>query len=206
VIKQNPKERMGDVESYEEGPSADVESSEEGPSQGVKRNTEEKPSCAHTGQKRLKHEVCFRVIPETSTDSTINTAFNVFHKYYDKLIPFSRTDEGNFYMNEPLDRENPAGVGYLFCGRSNKRIDDDAFLIRPLELYGLHTYGGYYGFFRPDIIEALWLLLDTEDGLQKLKDCKKVYVTTEMYPSDNIRECYHRGKDRHQGKTLFYFV
>ena len=74
---------------------------------------------------------------------------------------------------------------------------------KKLELYGLHTYGGYHGFFRPDIYEAIGLLNDyiTVDDLESIE---KIYLTTEPHPNDNINNCFDYKKDRHRAKTVCY--
>lgn len=73
------------------------------------------------------------------------------------------------------------------------------------ELFGYHTYGGYYGFFRPDLYEVIHMVA-TIVPFQKLSSVKRIYVTTDMYPSDKIWDCYDSKKDMHKAKTTCYVV
>lgn len=83
-------------------------------------------------------------------------------------------------------------------------VDRSSFIRIPL--YGLHTYGGYYAFFRPDLEEVINLIDQSNDSRLKLENVERVYVTTEAHPSDNIRYCYDSKADRHRGETVCYVV
>jgi hypothetical protein len=73
------------------------------------------------------------------------------------------------------------------------------------EFYGLHTYGGFRGFFRPDLNEVINLISRTiEEG--ELDNIERIYVTTEPYPSNNINECFDSKADRHRAKTTIYVI
>jgi hypothetical protein len=73
------------------------------------------------------------------------------------------------------------------------------------ELYGYHTYGGYYGFFRPDLKEVIHLI-HTVIPLDQLHSVKRMYVTTDTHPTDNVGACYDVKKDMHKAKTIVYVV
>lgn len=74
-----------------------------------------------------------------------------------------------------------------------------------INLYGYHTYGGYYGFFRPDLTEVIHML-NTKISLTELNDIERIYVTTEAYPTYEINDCYDRVKDKHKGLTTYYII
>lgn len=71
--------------------------------------------------------------------------------------------------------------------------------------YGLHSYGGYYGFFRPDLGEVI-RLISKEYPVESLSKYAAMFVTTEMHPSDNIGECYDVRRDRHRAKTTVWAI
>lgn len=111
-------------------------------------------------------------------------------------------------------------AGYLYDAESNIReqgLDehDKAFLaalrgksepegLIKKELFGLHTYGGYYGFFRPDLWEVISMMLVTWSR-EELQAMKRFYVTTEAWPSDKVWDCYDNKADRHQARTTIYY-
>jgi hypothetical protein len=71
------------------------------------------------------------------------------------------------------------------------------------EFFGLHTYGGYYGFFRPDLSEVIHLI-NQVISVDDLDQIERMYVTTEPHPDDNARKCYDAKQDRHRAKTTCY--
>jgi hypothetical protein len=72
-----------------------------------------------------------------------------------------------------------------------------------IELYGLHTYGGYWGFFRPDLTEVIHML-NTKISLDELNNIDRIYVSTIPYPSDNIYDCFDNKADKHRALTTCY--
>lgn len=106
-------------------------------------------------------------------------------------------------------------MGYLFHSERQIAYDDHdeldkTFIQSPpedkkVEFYGLHTYGGYYGFFRPDIIEVCNLIAPYINSIQS-SPIDRIYVTTEMHPSAMIGECYDNEADRHRGKTTIWVI
>jgi len=103
--------------------------------------------------------------------------------------------------------------GYLWDAEKNamEQKDYDAidkeFVCDPsrfkrVVLYGMHTYGGYYGFFRPDLKEVIQLLVQADVNVLAYNH---VYVTTEMWPSEDAKSCYDVTADRHRAKTTVYF-
>ena len=102
--------------------------------------------------------------------------------------------------------------GYLYGSEKKANLDevDKAFVAETtpcekLEFYGLHTYGGYYGFFRPDLNEVMVLISPIITD-ERLKTIERVYVTTEPHPSDKGSDCYDSEHDRHKAKTTVYIV
>jgi len=85
----------------------------------------------------------------------------------------------------------------------DKRFVEHRTADKKIELYGLHTYGGYRGFFCPDFYEVIGLLSE-EITADDLNSVERLYVTTEPHPSDNIYECFDYKKDMHRGKTICY--
>lgn len=137
-------------------------------------------------------------------------------KYYDKLRAYKLFYKNNPSTDKPLIRlcqkAEIAGVGYLFSVEEldEKELDkiDKQFKSlegygKKLELYGFHTYGGYYGFFRPDFTEVIHLL-NTVVSLRDLDNIDRIYVTTEPHPSGDVRECYDYKKDKHKACTTCY--
>lgn len=105
-----------------------------------------------------------------------------------------------------------SGRGYLYGSDKKNVLDeiDKAFVAETipcekLEFYGLHTYGGYHGFFRPDLDEVMTLISPIITD-ERLKTIERVYVTTEPHPSDEGSECYDLEHDRHKAKTTVYIV
>jgi len=63
----------------------------------------------------------------------------------------------------------------------------------------------FYGFFKPDIIETVWLILENV-GVETLEKAKTIYINTNTYPCDKGTMCYDSTLDRHKGKTVVYIV
>lgn len=108
-------------------------------------------------------------------------------------------------------------VSYLGFGRQpslgKDGLDDDfetnmdAVQATRFEILGYHTYGGYWGFFRPDLDEVLRLFfLHPELQRLDLNTVDRIYVTTNPYPSPDISHCYDKNEDRHKAKTRFAVV
>jgi len=154
------------------------------------------------------------MIPEDELDDIEK----VYHRYRNKLIPFvEKTIDGTikrYHAKKPLPMSNPQKVGYLYCGADfSRELKTDLDGKDHTTILGYHTYGGYYGFFRPDIIEVMWLLLKRFSG-EEFGDCSnspldnysKIYITTTPFPTGDINDCYDSKKDRHRGITRVYFV
>jgi len=112
------------------------------------------------------------------------------------------------YIGTKSPCTNTKSYMYNFKEEDTKNLDslDKEFIEKQegrMELYGLHTYGGYYGFFRPDFYETIHLL-NTKISLDELKDIKRIYLTTSPHPNDNIGFCYDSKKDKHRAKTTCY--
>jgi len=72
------------------------------------------------------------------------------------------------------------------------------------EFLAYHACPGYHGFFRPDLNEVIHLIR-TKIVPNALRKISRIYVTTEMYPSDKVYECYDRKKDMHKAKTTIFY-
>ena len=109
--------------------------------------------------------------------------------------------------------------GYLYSAKDDTIKDeiDDNFInnyenynkmnndskVKKMEFYGLHTYGGYRLFFRPDLNEVI-NLLSTKVSIKELNNVQRIYVTTEPHPSDNINDCYDSETDTHKAITTCF--
>lgn len=77
--------------------------------------------------------------------------------------------------------------------------------LKEYKLFGYHTYGGYRGFFRPDLNEVIHLVASVVP-MDQLVNVKRVYVTTDAYPSDKGSECYDSKKDMHKALTTCWVL
>jgi len=136
-----------------------------------------------------------------------------FEELYERLHPFCIKDK------KPLliERSAAKGVAYLWSETPRElQGQEDLDFISQYEsgdgpygfalLRGNHTYGGYYGFFRPDLTEVMELI--KQNGLMGYE---RYYITTEScdvegMPTEDIRKCYDNRKDRHRGLTTVYFA
>ena len=115
-----------------------------------------------------------------------------------------------YYVGKKGALSKDYGYVYGFNKESDDNLDeiDKKFVEtktadKKIELYGLHEYGGYYGFFRPDFYEAIGLLSD-KLSIDELEEVDRMYITTEPHPSGDIGECFDSAKDKHRGKTTCY--
>lgn len=116
--------------------------------------------------------------------------------YYDKICPYK-----DGYLVERVPFHELSDVGYLWNSKGSLGPGPvpDFKDMRSGQLYGLHTYGGYYGFFRPDLSEVIGLL-STIIPPDELVFIRKIYVTTEM-PDGRV---YDFNTDRHRGVTTYH--
>jgi hypothetical protein len=77
--------------------------------------------------------------------------------------------------------------------------------VQKLELYGLHSYSGYYGNFQPDLEEVI-NLVSARVPVAALPSVERIYVTTEAHPTDNYHDAYDVRADRHRAKTTAYIL
>lgn len=113
--------------------------------------------------------------------------------FYDKLIGFS-----NGKRCQIPTKKNIGSCAYLW-----NETDDDMEVKGEADyiLHGMHTYGGYYGFFRPDLVEVFWLI-SQNIPVEKLEQAKKIYLTTQ--PRTGNANDYNSKVDRHYGITRVY--
>jgi hypothetical protein len=153
-------------------------------------------------------------------------AYGLFKQYWEKLKCFELhqlkeekpTKDGAEFVYEyrPFLFKKPdsAHVAYMWDADKNKIDEKDldevdrAFLKNREEgfvlhkLYGYHTYGGYYGFFRPDLNEVIHLVARVVPDPAKVK---RIYVTTDTHPkTGKFIECFDYQKDMHRALTLCY--
>lgn len=104
--------------------------------------------------------------------------------------------EGYLYGFEELDKSEQIDLDLTFNTDPTTEIK---------KIYALHDYGGYYGFFRPDLNEVIHLLA-LQIPVTDLDKYEHIYVTTEAHPSDKISEAYDNEKDKHRACTTVCLV
>jgi hypothetical protein len=75
--------------------------------------------------------------------------------------------------------------------------------LKEIKVYSYHTYGGYYGFFRPSLDEIIKI------GEEIIRNNKEVFVTTDSCNVDGILTskcwgCYNIDKDMHMAVSTFW--
>jgi len=116
-------------------------------------------------------------------------------------VGFDNLNNAYLYDFENKKQEDYDDIDKEFMNES----DQNDHIFTEYMFYGLHTYGGYHGFFRPDLNEVINLISKVvKKG--DLKDIIRIYITTEAHPSDNINDCYDREADKHKAKTTIYVV
>ncbi len=159
-----------------------------------------------SGSTYVKKDIPFVMIPQ---GSDLDDAEEAYYRLRDKFVPFiENTDEWgattryHVRKNCVTNKKSPRSVGYLYNGADKSRHIVLPGESEPLIMYGYHSYGGHYMFFRPDIVEVTWLLLCHIPEVA-LAACDKIYCTTEAYPAPD-RSAYDSSLDRHQGMTKCY--
>ena len=125
---------------------------------------------------------------------------------YDKIRVFKY---GKIIQKVPFDKIS--SQSYVWDMNPPDKLDeiDEEFLkskdnFEKRYVYGYHTYGGYWGFFRPDLKEVITYAQDI------LREADVAYLTTESCDingnlADHINHCFNRGLDMHMGKTTIYY-
>jgi hypothetical protein len=137
-----------------------------------------------------------------------------------KLQPFKVSYIDGIYINNKPPIEELGTTGYLYAINKKKLLDenDTKFITEwnspevdiedgwnMKEFIGKHTYGGYYGFFRPDLIEVINIIGNDVRDIPS-----PIYVTTNPCSqygkiTAQISECYDRVSDLQYGKTVIYW-
>jgi len=140
---------------------------------------------------------------------------------YQKLRPFSthswKQPSNNYFLIKKSLEDDPqitpqklAGVSYLWQGDSIEIRDlyDQVFLAGAYEqfktiIYAYHDYGGYYGFFRPDLLEVIKI------SQAVIRSADLVYVTTDSCDlqgnaTNSFEKCFNNKLDMHLAQTLLY--
>jgi hypothetical protein len=159
--------------------------------------------------------------------------YKVFYPHYlrignDFTVYMTYKSEGKPYTVEEMNAQKPlrgginpyhlvervcfgemTSVGYLYDPTDKIGADDidTRFLAGPGEktadFAAYHTYGGYYGFFRPDMREVCILI---RHNYPDLSGIERIYVTTEPKGEGKPAECYDSKMDRHIGITTVYVI
>jgi len=146
-------------------------------------------------------------------------------KYYDKLRVY-KTKQNNLEnkkrkinnttvnLYEKVAFNQISTYAYLWDQTPLKNLDQtdelfissiDELLFEEIDLYGLHAYGGYRLFFRPDLNEVIHMI-NTKISLEDLNDIDRIYVTTKPYPSDDGNDCYDYTTDKHKAVTTCHII
>ena len=143
--------------------------------------------------------------PRFRDPSNINLTEAQLQAYYDKLGVF---DEEH---GEAKLFKKPASLHVPYMWKRGEELPetsehDEVFLAQRHELeshglFGYHTYGGYWIFFRPDLNEVIRLISTIVPPEDLERTVTRVWVTTQPYPNDNVREVYDRARDKHRAKT-----
>ncbi len=144
-------------------------------------------------------------------DSTINPKENWNPEpYISKFIPFKKDDNTINIVTKKFSKDE----GYLYSSTSIPQNEYDEIDIDfkntykkkwiKKVIYGLHSYGGYWRFFRPDIYEVASLTY-YKIPESDLENIDRIYITTKPI-SYNIDEVYDRKKDKHRAKTIMYIL
>lgn len=128
---------------------------------------------------------------------------------YDKLQPFRRdySDAKIIHLKPKVDIDVMDRHGFLSVSETVEPSSDldRAFVQDPdsfekQHFYGLHAYGGYHGCFKPDLKEVIDLV-HTQVMATK---ATRVFVTTELWPVNNINFCFDAKADMHRARTTIY--
>ena len=137
---------------------------------------------------------------------------------YNKLVRSGNSPFIKKALPVLVERRESPSVGYLYAYSELPRpfdaidtsfVDNQDFRnsLPKHQAFGLHTYGGYHGCFRPDLLEVVRLLLYTHKwSTEEISTFKRVYVTTQPAPSSNVSKCYDPETDRHRACTTSYIV
>jgi hypothetical protein len=141
---------------------------------------------------RIVVGLMYAIPPSPSTLST-----QCFQSFYNKAQP---------YKNQSLcvkpEFSDIANMGYLWSSEEAGSLPTDFEELQSGTIYGLHTYGGYPVFFRPDLSEVI-CLLSTVISENTLESIETIYVTTIAHPAPDVSQCYDNNTDRHQAVTTY---
>lgn len=131
----------------------------------------------------------------TEIDELTPPTFNAPKKL---LVPPNNPSDG--YLWDKTVREPADEYDRLFLANKAERV----------RLFGYHSYGGYAGFFRPDLHEVSQIIEVNLDRYPELKS-SVLFVTT--LPCDeqgvvdyNIGRCYDPVGDVHRAVTIVYYL
>ena len=142
-----------------------------------------------------------------------------FDPEHHELPPDTRTlfDKIQPFNNGKLIRKNPYSnldtVAYLWkdeeLPEDNSEISHIWYTthseLKKAEVYSYHTYGGYYGFFRPSLDEVI------KASEKYIRNADICYITTETCDSSGVTtytgsNYYNAYRDKHRGKpTLLLY-
>lgn len=119
-----------------------------------------------------------------------------------KKIPFEEIETQPFMWDSlPLVHGNN-----LEMQTNNGGLADIPSTCNTIELYGLHNYSGFYGFFRPLLDEVIGLISTVVSTEQLQNNVKEIWVTTEPAEHGKFPECFDQVHNKHRGITLCHIV
>jgi len=136
-----------------------------------------------------------------------------WQELYEKLRPFTNERlliKKSVGIDNQLTLHNLSSFSYLWRLEyiEPSDISDIEFCAGKFEslktkIYAYHDYGGYAGFFRPDLLEVIKI------SQEIIRTADLVYVTTTTcdsngHPANTIENCFDNELDMHLGCTIFY--
>lgn len=112
-----------------------------------------------------------------------------------RIVKNTRSDQSYIWNSEPFESGEDVDREWL--------TQKDHF--QEIKVYGLHTYGGYWSFFRPSMDEIVKM------GAEIIRKNDVVFVGTRPCDENgnvsyDITRCFDKSKDMHRGCTTFWVL
>lgn len=131
--------------------------------------------------------------------NSANVPLKDAEKMFSKFVPFIND---KVVKKDPFVLSDLKSKGYLYSAEPTDPPQNVPAGLEEQTAYGLHSYGGYYMFFRPDFWEVL-TLFTMLDVSKRIDDMEAVYCTTVPNGTGDLNDAYDRKADRHRGITTF---
>lgn len=156
-------------------------------------------------------------------DKTPNDYIELISRLRPFKVNYTNNYTENVFVYDKPPIEHLETVGYLWDDNKKGDLDekdtkfisslertnhDDVFIAEGWNMkkyIGTHSCVGYYGFFRPNLIDVIKLI---GNDIRNIK--RPIYVTTEPCCqsgklTDQSYECYDSVNNRHFGRTVIYW-